>query len=277
MTSDNRTVESNAQRMPVLFIPHGAGPCFFMEWSPASTWRQMRSFLEGVAETLPARPSAIVAVSAHWMTPRFSITGHARPPLIYDYHGFPPHTYELTYPAPGSPALADQLAQRLKQEGVEAQVDGERGYDHGMFIPLKLMFPEAEIPVIQLSLRNDLDPAAHLQVGRALGTLRDEGVLIVGSGMSFHNMRGYGDPRYTPVSAAFDEWLTAAVESPQSQRDALLQNWSQAPHAYDCHPPGDEEHLIPLLVAAGAAGESAGRRVYSEQVMQTTISAYRFG
>ena len=277
MTSDNRSVTPHDQRMPVLFIPHGAGPCFFMDWSPANTWTQMRSFLEGIAETLPARPTAIVSVSAHWMTTQFSITGHAQPSLIYDYQGFPPHTYELTYPAPGNPALAEKLAQLLEQEGLEAEIDDQRGYDHGMFIPLKLMFPEANIPVIQLSLRKDLDPTAHLQVGRALEALRDEGVLIVGSGMSFHNMRGYGDPRYTPLSEAFDDWLTAAVESPQLQRDTLLQNWSQAPHAYDCHPPGHEEHLIPLLVAAGAGGQSAGRRVYSERVMQTTISAYRFG
>ena len=277
MSSDSPAAYANGQRMPVFFIPHGAGPCFFMDWNPADTWQRMANFLKGVAGTLPTQPRAIVLVSAHWMTPQFSITGHAHPPLIYDYHGFPPHTYELSYPAPGSPALAEQLAQLLDREGLETRVDSERGFDHGMFIPLKLMFPEAKIPVIQLSLREDLDPTAHLQVGRALEALRDEGVLIVGSGMSFHNMRGYGDARYTPISAEFDDWLTAAVESPQAQRDAQLQAWSQAPHAYDCHPPGDEEHLIPLLVAAGAGGESVGHRVYSEQVMQTTISAYRFG
>ena len=277
MNNDNRYDAGTNARMPVFFIPHGAGPCFFMDWNPADTWTRMAGFLKGVADTLPARPRAIVLVSGHWLEPRFSVTGHARPPLIYDYSGFPPHTYELTYPAPGNPELAQQVAKLLSQDGAEARVDGERGFDHGMFIPLKLMFPGADIPVIQLSLRRDLDPLAHLEAGRTLAALRDEGVLVIGSGMSFHNMRGYGDARYTPISAEFDDWLTAAVESASAERDALLQDWTRAPHARDCHPPGGEEHLIPLLVTAGAAADSEGRKVYSERVMETTISAFRFG
>lgn len=264
-------------RMPVFFIPHGAGPCFFMDWSPAHTWDRLAAFLKGVADTLPSRPRAIVLISGHWLEPDFSVTGHARPELIFDYYGFPPHTYELTYPAPGGPDLARQVAQLLAQAGTDARVDSVRGFDHGVFIPLKLMFQAADIPVIQLSLRRDLDPRAHLDAGRALAALRDEGVLIVGSGMSFHNMRGYGDPRYTPISLAFDAWLTAAVESPAAQRDALLAAWTQAPHARLCHPPGGEEHLLPLLVAAGAGADAPGRKAYSEQIMETTISAYRFG
>ncbi len=269
---NNQPTTSPDTRMPVLFIPHGAGPCFFMDWNPADAWNGLAAFLRGVADTLPARPKSIVLVSAHWLESEFSLTGHARPPLIYDYGGFPSHTYELTYPAPGNPGLAEQLKQRLA-----ARIDGERGFDHGVFIPLKLMFPGADIPVIQLSLRHDLDPAAHLAAGRALASLRDEGVLIVGSGMSFHNMRGYGDPRFTPISAEFDEWLTAAVANAPAEREALLQDWTQAPHARLCHPPGGEEHLIPLLVAAGAGADSEGRKVYSERIMETTISAFRFG
>lgn len=264
-------------RMPVLFVPHGAGPCFFMDWNPADTWDCMAAFLKGVAGTLPATPRAIVLVSGHWLEPGFSVTGHARPPLIYDYSGFPAHTYELTYPAPGEPALAERIAGLLGDAGTETRVDPQRGYDHGVFIPLKLMFPKADVPVVQLSLRRDMDPAAHIEAGRALAGLRDEGVLIVGSGMSFHNMRGYGDPRYTPVSAKFDEWLTAAVESDTQQREALLLQWASAPHARDSHPPGGEEHLLPLLVAAGAGAASEGRKVYSEEVMKTTLSAFRFG
>jgi aromatic ring-opening dioxygenase catalytic subunit (LigB family) len=264
-------------RLPVLFIPHGGGPCFFMDWNPADTWKRLGAWLKGVAGTLPVRPQAIVLVSGHWLEQDFRLTGHPRPPLIYDYYGFPPHTYELTYPAPGNQALARQVEQRLLDAGLAARIDGERGYDHGMFIPLKLMFPGAEIPVIQLSLRKDLDPAAHLQAGRALAPLREQGVLIVGSGMSFHNMRGYGDPQFTPVSAEFDTWLTAAVESAPAERDARLTDWAQAPYARLCHPPGSEEHLLPLLVAAGAAANSEGRKVYSEQIMKTTISAFRFG
>lgn len=269
--------EGSAARMPVFFVPHGAGPCFFMDWKPADTWSRMAEFLKGVSASLPTRPRAIVLVSGHWLAPTFRYTGHPRPELIFDYHGFPPHTYALTYPAAGQPALAQAAADRLSAAGLQADVDAARGFDHGVFIPLKLMFPGADIPVVQMSLRRDMDAAAHLKAGRVLAALREERVLIIGSGMSFHNMRGYGDARYTEPSAAFDEWLTAAVESPADERDALLAEWEQAPYARHCHPPRAEEHLIPLMVAAGAAADSPGRKVYSERIMETTLSAYRFG
>jgi aromatic ring-opening dioxygenase catalytic subunit (LigB family) len=269
--------DATGSRMPTYFIPHGAGPCFFMDWNPAHTWDRMAAFLKGIADTLPATPRAVLLVSGHWLEPAFTLTGHAQPPLVYDYQGFPAHTYELTYPAPGDPGLAERIARLLSRDGGQARIDDARGLDHGAFIPLKLMFPKAEVPVIQLSLRRDLDPAAHIHAGRALAALRDEGVLIVGSGMSFHNMRGYGDARFTPVSGEFDAWLTAAVEGAPAGRDALLADWTRAPHARLCHPPGGEEHLIPLLVAAGAAAGNPGRKVYSEKVMETTISAFRFG
>ena len=275
--SQNTLADDQVVRQPVLFIPHGGGPCFFMDWNPPDTWQRMGTFLKGLAASLPQRPRAVVLVSGHWLEEQFSLTGHARPPLIYDYYGFPQHTYELTYPAPGQPPLAEQIAQLLGDQGMPARIDAERGFDHGVFIPLKLVFPEADIPIVQLSLRRDMDPEAHLQAGRALASLRDEGVLIIGSGMSFHNMRAYGDARYTPVSAQFDDWLTAAVQSPPTERLHLLQNWTQAPYAHHCHPAGHEEHLIPLLVAAGAAQDDPGERIYSEPVMQTVISAYRFG
>lgn len=265
------------QRQPVLFIPHGGGPCFFMDWSPADTWLSMSHFLKGVAATLPQQSSAIVLVSAHWLAPQFSVTGHARPALIYDYYGFPAYTYELTYPAPGQPQVAERVAELIRLGGMAAQVDADRGFDHGMFIPLKLVFPEADIPVIQLSLRRDLDPATHLTMGRALAALRDENILIVGSGMSFHNMRAYGDTRFSAISDEFDDWLTDAVQRPAAERKQQLQQWATAPHAAECHPLGGEEHLIPLLVAAGAGGEEPGQKIYSEWIMQTTISAFRFG
>ena len=270
------TDRSAGRRMPAFYVPHGAGPCFFMDWNPAGTWNNMAAFLKGVQATLPSRPRAIVMVSGHWLEPRFSVTGHDRPGLIYDYYGFPAHTYELQYPAAGAPALAARVAELLEGHGIESAVDAARGYDHGMFIPLKLMFPAADIPVIQLSLRHDFDPLAHLEAGRALAPLRDQGVLIVGSGMSFHNMRGYGDPRYTPLSAQFDDWLTVAVESAAADRHALLRAWTDAPHARQCHPPRAEEHLLPLMIVAGAAHDAQGGKVYSEQIMQTTISAFRF-
>jgi len=263
-------------RMPTLYIPHGGGPCFFMDWDPPDTWTRMRGFLEGVAATLPQRPRAIVLVSAHWLEPAFTLTSAPQPALIYDYYGFPPHTYQLRYDARGDPRLAARLAEMLGQAGLPARQDASRGFDHGMFIPLKLVFPRADVPVVQLSLRSDLDPLAHLAAGRALAPLRDEGVLLIGSGMSFHNMRGYGDARFGPVSEAFDGWLTATVESAPAQRHVALLHWAEAPSARQSHPPHAEEHLIPLMVAAGAAGDGAGQRIFSDRVMETVISAYRF-
>ncbi|SDB24685.1 Aromatic ring-opening dioxygenase, catalytic subunit, LigB family [Pseudidiomarina indica] len=268
---------SEVIRQPVFFIPHGAGPCFFMDWNPADTWHGMAEFLQGIASRLPAKPKAILMVSAHWRTSQFSVTSGREPTLIYDYFGFPEHTYALTYPAPGSPELAKRVMNLVNGIDQPVTQNPTRGFDHGMFIPLKLMFPAADIPVVQLSLRQDLDPRAHLQVGQALAALRDEGVLIVGSGMSFHNMRGYGDKRFTPRSEAFDEWLTAAVEGSPEQRYQQLKEWHQAPHAFDCHPLGHEEHLLPLMVVAGAAGNDAGQKVYSERVLETQLSAFQFG
>lgn len=266
-----------APRMPTLFVPHGAGPCFFMQWNPVDAWDRMADFLRHVGETLPERPRAIVLVSGHWLEQRATVTASASPELIFDYYGFPPHTYELTYPAPGDPQLAARIVQLLGGQGITAAQDAQRGYDHGVFIPLKLMFPDADVPVVQLSLRSDLDAKAHLDLGHALASLRDEGVLIVGSGMSFHNMRGYGDPRFGPISDEFDRWLEQAVTAAPAERDSALLNWAEAPSARLCHPPRAEEHLLPLLVAAGAGAGSEGRKIFSDRVMETTLSAYRFG
>lgn len=272
--SDNPTGKNP---MPTLFIPHGAGPCFFMDWDPVDTWDRMAAFLKSIAQTLPQRPTAIVLISGHWLEAEVMVTGSAAPKLIYDYGGFPTHTYALRYPAPGEPALATRLVELLAKAGIAAGIDLQRGFDHGMFIPMKLMFPDAQTPVVQLSLRKDLDPRAHIEIGHAIASLRDEGVLIIGSGMSFHNMRGYGDPRFGPVSDTFDAWLTAAVESGHEQREEELARWDKAPMARLCHPPRQEEHLLPLLVAAGAGGQSEGRSIFSERVLETTLSAYRFG
>ena len=264
-------------RMPTWFIPHGGGPCFFMDWNPRDTWDSMAAFLKNIASTLPRRPKAIVMVSAHWLTPDVSVTSHAKPALIYDYYGFPAHTYELTYPALGAPALAAQIVETLHAAGIASGVDAQRGFDHGMFIPMKLMFPDADIPVVQLSLNQSLDPAQQIANGRALEALRDQDVLIIGSGMSYHNMRGYGNPQSGPISDAFDAWLTQAVEADPHQRDQMLTQWAQAPHARDCHPPRAEEHLLPLMTVAGAAGKDSGRKVYSERVWETRLSAFVFG
>lgn len=262
---------------PTLFVPHGAGPCFFMDWNPADAWDRMAAYLRGIRDSLPEQPKAILMVSAHWLEAEFRVTSGTAPELIYDYYGFPPHTYELTYPAPGNPALAQQVVELLRNAGLAAAGDDERGFDHGMFIPLKLMFPQADIPVVQLSLRYDLDPEAHLQAGRALAMLRKQGVLIVGSGMSFHNMRGYRDPRFGPISDQFDAWLKQTIEADPEACYRALGQWEQAPMARLCHPPRAEEHLIPLMVAAGAAGDDRGQHVFADRVLETTLSGYRFG
>jgi len=271
------SVPSNGKRMPTLFVPHGAGPCFFMDWNPTHAWDATARFLKGISASLPEKPKAILMVSAHWLESEFRVTGAAQPGLIYDYHGFPAHTYELRYPAPGHPELASRIVELLGAAGLDASRDEARGYDHGMFIPLKLMFPDAQIPVVQLSLRKDLEPQALLEAGRALAGLRDEGVLIVGSGMSFHNMRGYGDARFGPISDEFDAWLGSVVQAPAQQREAALADWEQAPSARLCHPEGGEEHLLPLMLVVGAANDSSGRRLFSDRVMETTLSAFGFG
>jgi len=263
--------------MPTWFIPHGGGPCFFMDWNPPDAWHKMADFLRNLAITLPRQPGAIVMVSAHWQAPHIALTSGTQPELIYDYFGFPPHTYALKYPAKGNPVLADQMMASLNAAGIASATDVQRGFDHGMFIPMLLMFPKADIPVVQLSLHNSLDPQLHLAVGQALQHLRSQDVLIIGSGMSFHNMRAYGNPQYSPISDVFDAWLTNAAGAAPDERQQLLTDWAQAPHARDCHPPQAEEHLIPLMVVAGAAGQDRGRKVFSDRVLETTLSGFAFG
>ena len=177
------------------------------------------------------RPRAIVVVTAHWQAPAFTVGSSRQPAMLYDYHGFPPHTYALRYDAPGDPALAQRIAGLLHDAGLPSTKDVERGFDHGTFIPLMLMFPAADIPVVQLSLRHNPEPRAHLAAGAALAPLRDEGVLIVGSGMSFHNMRAQSDARFVPVAEAFDAWLNTTVQAQPAARNTALSDWESAPGA----------------------------------------------
>jgi aromatic ring-opening dioxygenase catalytic subunit (LigB family) len=264
-------------RMPTLYLPHGGGPCFYMPWTmgPPDTWERMAAWLRALPQGLPRAPTALLVVSAHWEEARPTVTTAVQPPLLFDYYGFPPHTYELTWPAPGSPALAERVQALLGAAGIEAAADAERGYDHGVFVPLKLSFPQANVPTVALSLRRGLDPAEHLALGRALVPLRDEGVLVVGSGMSYHNMRRFMSPAAADPSRRFDDWLTETVALPEATRSARLEQWALAPAARECHP--REEHLLPLMVVAGAAGADAGARVFRDEVMGATVSAVRFG
>lgn len=248
-----------------------------MDPSPAGGGQEMAQFLKGVAATLPTRPQAIVLVSGHWQAPDFTVTASAQPGLMDERHGFAPHTHELSCPVSGAPALAARIAARLAEAGLPGGLDEDRGLDHGVFVPLQLMFPAADIPVVQLSLRVGLDPQAHLAAGAALVDLRAEGVLIVGSGLGFAHMRGDGEAGHTAPSEAFDDWLTVVLQAWPRPRSDALRRWSRAPCAIDCHPAGQEQHLMPLLVAAGAAGQDRGRKVYSRRVLKTRLSAFRFG
>lgn len=259
-------------QQPTLFIPHGGGPCFFMD-DPTGVWNGMAGFLRGLPDTLPARPKAIIIISGHWETDGFSVTGSANPDLLFDYYGFPEHTYQLRYDAPGAPALAQKIVGLLEAAGLPSRIDATRGLDHGVFVPLKIAFPDADVPVVEMSVEIGLDPALHIAAGRALSSLRNEGVLIVASGMSFHNMRGYNDPRFTVPSEQFDAWLTESLALSGTDRDNRLLSWEEAPSARLSHPAA--EHLMPVMIAAGAATGPA-ERIYSEHVFLTAISGFRF-
>lgn len=274
--ADGKKPAPTAGRMPAVYLPHGGGPWPFVEMGlPKRDVDSLAGYLRGLGSLTPARPKALLVISAHWEEERPTLMTAARPPILYDYYGFPRDSYAITWPAPGDPKLAARVAELLAGAGVETRMDGERGFDHGTFVPLKLTYPEAEIPTVQLSMLKSLDPAAHLRLGRALAPLRDEGVFIVGSGMSFHNMRMFRDPRGAEISETFDAWLQQAATQPAAERDRRLASWASAPAARAAHP--REEHLLPLMVVAGAAGEDVGRVAYSDTFMGTRISAFHFG
>lgn len=235
----------------------------------------MADYLRGIQATLPEVPRALLVVSAHWEEDVPTVLSAPTPPLLYDYYGFPPHTYALQWPAPGAPGLADRVLGLLAKSGIPAAAKADRGFDHGVFIPLKVAFPTASVPTLQLSLQAGLDPAVHQAIGRALAPLRDEGVLIIGSGMSFHNMGMFNQAKALGVSRTFDSWLEDAVTSPRDERTDLLNRWWRAPSGRDAHP--REEHLLPLMVAAGAAQEDRGRVVFRDTVMGAVVSAVQFG
>lgn len=261
-----------AARQPTFFIPHGGGPCFFMP-DPAGHWTGMEAFLRSLPSRLPEPPTAILVVSAHWETEGFWLTSGSGLPLIYDYSGFPPQTYAIRYDAPGAPDVAVEAAGLLHDRGLPVLLDPERGFDHGVFVPMKVAFPEAVIPIIEMSVERDLDPRLHLAAGRALAGLRDKGVLIIGSGMSFHDLKAFGHTRFTGPSQVFDHWLTSTLMQPGEVRANLLAEWAEAPGARAAHP--EAEHLIPLMVAAGASN-APGEKIYGELVLETAVSAFRF-
>jgi aromatic ring-opening dioxygenase catalytic subunit (LigB family) len=266
---------STAEKMPVYFLSHGGGPWPFVD-SMRLQYARTEQALRALPGRLPATPTAVLVVTAHWETPEFSVSTGEHPPMLYDYGGFPANTYQVQYPAPGSPALAGRVAALLSENGIPVRQDAGRGFDHGTFVPLALIYPDANVPVVMLSIKSSYDPAEHIRVGRALQPLRDEGVLIIGSGLNYHNMRGFGRPESTAVAETFDAYLNQAIGQPAADaRDAMLVDWESAPGARLAHP--HEDHLLPLMVVAGAAGDDAGHQVFIETVMQIPMASYEFG
>lgn len=238
--------------------------------------------LEAALKSIPAeiggtRPEAVLVVSGHWEEREFTVMAGEHPPMIYDYSGFPEHTYEIRYPAPGAPDVAARVGALLKNAGIAAYLDSGRGYDHGTFVPAYAMYPKADVPVLQLSIKRGYDPAAHIAVGRAIAALRTEGVLIIGSGLSYHNLRHMGAPAHD-ASKAFDDWLQETLVDSQPQaRESRLLEWDRAPSARIAHP--EEDHLIPLMVAVGAAWDEKAHCIHHEEAFfgGVVVSSFRFG
>jgi aromatic ring-opening dioxygenase catalytic subunit (LigB family) len=242
--------------------------------------REMLASLDTALADMPRQigrtPKAVLIITAHWEERAFTLGSSPAPGMVYDYGGFPAHTYSVVYPAPGAPELATRVQGLLQEAGLPVALDSERGYDHGTFVPLAVMYPDAQVPVLQMSLRAGLDPAEHIALGRALAPLRDEDVLIVGSGLSYHNLRNFGAGGRAP-SKAFDVWLQDVMAAAPAVRAEALVNWESAPAARICHP--REEHLLPLMVAVGAAYDDAAECVYHDEAVfgGVTASSFRFG
>jgi len=235
-------------RLPSLYISHS---------SPMTALNPglIGERLAGLAARLPG-PRAIVMASAHWLTHQPVVGGHARPPTIHDFGGFPQALFDLQYPAPGDPALAQEIAQRLNAAGLPTAIDPQRGLDHGAWVPLRFLYPQAEIPVVPLAIQPMRGPAHQFALGRALAPLREQGVLLIGSGSITHNLhdwRSYQDGKEAPYVRPFIEWVEQRLQADDSA--ALLDYRRQAPHAVQAHP--SDEHLQPLHFAMGAAGGDA--------------------
>jgi len=268
------------EKLPVIFIPHGGGPWHVIEdsFGDPEGYAHLREHLISLGKEYREKISTILVISAHWEEAIPTVHFGSSPPMYYDYYGFPDFTYHLKWPAPGNPELASKVEKLLAAEGFQTGRETERGFDHGTFVPLMIAFQDAQVPVVQLSLVKGLDPSVHLIMGKAIEPLRNEGVLIIGSGMSYHNMRGFmsGDSKASSVSKQFDDWLAQTVENNDTKkRNGMLINWENAPKAIECHP--RSEHLAPLFVVAGASGSDKGSRDYSGLLMGINVSGFKFG
>jgi 4,5-DOPA dioxygenase extradiol len=259
-------------RAQIVYFSHGGGPLPILG---DASHLAMIEFMTRLPSRL-AKPEAILVISAHWEESAATLLGASSPPMFYDYYGFPAKAYEITYPAPGSPELANRVAGLLQQHNIPARIDARRGFDHGLFIPLKLMYPRADIPSLQLSLLRGLNPGAHIALGQALRGLANENILVIGSGFSFHNMNAFAWEESGGADHAndlFQDWLikvcTGAVT--QVERERLLIDWENAPSARYCFP--REEHLLPLHVCLGMANKPA-ELVFDDRILGKRCVAF---
>lgn len=263
--------------LPTFFLSHGGGPWPYMDGPFREHFKVLETSLRGLIDTLPTTPRAVLVVSGHWEAQDFTVSSAAEPGMLYDYGGFPPHTYRVKYAAPGAPTLAARVSGLLTEGGMVCRLDPDRGFDHGTFSLMEPIRPQADIPVVQLSLQSSLDPARHIEMGRLLTPLRREGVLILGSGLSYHNL-GLMDERSAAPSGRFDAWLQdTLVAHSGAYRLGRLSAWTHAPSARVAHP--REDHLLPLMVAVGAAESEPGHCIYHEAELfgSMTASSFSFG
>mmetsp|Transcript_21932 Transcript_21932/g.47864 ORF Transcript_21932/g.47864 Transcript_21932/m.47864 type:complete len:312 (+) Transcript_21932:189-1124(+) len=269
--------------MPSIFVNHGGGPMPVLDQQP-----EVKEFLENYGAKWSGNlPRAVLVVTAHWEADEVTVSSAAGHDLIYDYSGFPRESYELEYFAPGEPTVAEEVLHHLQCAGIKARSDPVRGWDHGVFIPMLCMFPEAEVPIVQMSLVAGQDAKTHWDIGAALKPLREKGVLIVGSGLSFHNFEYFfafdnqTQQEGLHHSSVWKKWLTDVIcdpeLNPQDRKQKLL-NWTSAPSSHNCHPRGEAEHLMPLFVVAGAAQGAAGQEVGKEygKMLNVAVSQYEF-
>jgi aromatic ring-opening dioxygenase catalytic subunit (LigB family) len=243
-----------------------------MSGETAAAHAGLRQFLAELPGYLPEPPRAVLVVTAHWEASEFTLNAAARPTMVYDYGGFPPETYQVRYGAPGAPELAEAVAAKARAAGIPITLETHRGWDHGVFVPMAVSWPAADVPVLAMSLRRGLDPAEHLAVGALLRDLRDQGVLVLGSGFSTHDLSF----RVTQQqAAAFDTWLTETALAEPELRDQRLLNWESAPSARAAHP--REEHLLPLMVVAGAAPDERGHIPFRDSIFGLIATAVAFG
>ena len=265
---DNKP-EKKAQ---IIYFSHGGGPLPILG-DPGH--KAMINFMTALPGQLK-KPDLILVISAHWEEREATLLGAKNPPMFYDYYGFPEKAYEITYPAPGSLEDADRISKMLQENNIPSRIDPQRGFDHGLFIPLKMMYPNADIPCLQLSLLRGLDPSSHINLGKALHGLVDENILVIGSGFSFHNMHAFswgGDEREDLANDAFQDWLidTCTGDYTQEQREQKIIEWEKAPSARYCHP--REEHLLPFHICQGMAGNK-GRLTFDDRILGKRAVAF---